>query len=195
MKEDLSFLDVYIVNGILTPPLNVIIDESGISQNFVVLKDKVVNIGVVPITVTIGGIPFEDLNDVNFIFQEETDCPGVCPGDNVVETPVKVEAVIIQPIPNALISYDTSEGRDTARVKIILRTTLTVTRPVTVDKDGHMHNLNDRSCETPTTPIILPGLPGIPVNSMILGNTLDEDANSTKIKKTNNGNKQAPNSE
>ncbi|MFB4475731.1 hypothetical protein ACDI16_23085, partial [Oceanobacillus caeni] len=44
----LSFLDVYIVNGILTPPLNVIIDESGISQNFVVLKDKVVNIGVVP---------------------------------------------------------------------------------------------------------------------------------------------------
>ena len=177
----LSDPEVFIVNGVLTPPLNVIVDEGSISQNIVVLKDKVVNIGAVPITVTVGGAPVADLTGANLIFQAETDCLGVCPVDTATETPLEVEGVIIQPVPNALNPFDFSTTFDTARVKIILRTTLTVTRPVIVDKNGDMCDVNDRRCETPNTPIILPGLPGTPLGTpgLVAG------ANSTRINKRN----------
>src|SRR4051812_13213031 len=41
--EELSPPSV-ITNGVLTPPVNVIVDESRIDQNVVLIKDKVVNI-------------------------------------------------------------------------------------------------------------------------------------------------------
>ncbi|MEK4029392.1 hypothetical protein MKZ02_12765 [Pseudobacillus sp. FSL P4-0506] len=134
--------------GIITPELSITVDSSGISQNVIVLKDMVVNIGYVPASSFVGGTL---LGSANIPFQEETDCPGVCPGDIAVESPLQVEAIIIQPLPNAIIPALITLGpTDIARVKIILRTTITVIRPIIKSKDGCFSDLNTDRCKNPS---------------------------------------------
>ncbi|MGG0251590.1 hypothetical protein ABEY24_25200 [Peribacillus frigoritolerans] len=146
--------------GILTPELSITVDSSGISQNVIVLKDMVVNIGYVPASSFVGGTL---LGSANIPFQEETDCPGVCPGDIAVESPLQVEAIIIQPLPNAIIPALIASGpTDIARVKIILRTTITVIRPIIKSKDGCLIDVNPARCEAPTPLNIT--LPAPPTN-------------------------------
>ncbi|MED4687583.1 hypothetical protein [Peribacillus frigoritolerans] len=156
MEEDirLDVLNVEIVGGILTPPVEIIVDEENIAQNIVVIKDKIVNIGFIPITVIVirdnrRVIPLA----VNLPFQKETECPGACPGDTVMETPLQVEAVIIQPLPNVLTPIERRPflaGLDVIRVKIILRTTITVVRPVIKSKDGCFSDVNQDRCKNST---------------------------------------------
>lgn len=161
--EEFDPVDVDIVNGVLTPAVNVIIDEGRIDQNIILIKDKVVNIGAVPITITVGGTPLAEFTDANVVFQEETDLPGVCPGDTVRESPFQIEAVIIQPIPNVIVEVG-EDVDDIVRIKIILRTTITVTRQVMIDKDGNKCDVNERRCEPTTTPIFnLPVPPLLPM--------------------------------
>ncbi|MCY9138375.1 hypothetical protein [Peribacillus frigoritolerans] len=149
--------------GIEDEIVDVTVDESNIDQNIVLIEGKVVNIGVVPINVTVAGTPFSLSGNV--IFQEETDCPGACPGDTVTETPLQIEAIILQRVENAFL-FNGLLTTPVLRVKVILRTTITVTRPVILDKDGNICDLNDRRCETPTPltvqPPVLLGVPTSP---------------------------------
>ncbi|MED4476337.1 MULTISPECIES: hypothetical protein [Bacillaceae] len=137
--------------------IDVTVHKNRIASNIVVIKDKIVNIGVVPVTVIIrsgtGSITFEDI----ISFQEETECPGVCPEDTVTETPLQVEAVIAQPI-----RLDGFVGATAFQIiiKVILRTTITATRPVIKSRDGCLIDLNKDLCKTQLPPTIQP--PTIP---------------------------------
>lgn len=137
--------------GVLSRQVGLTVNS--IAQNVVVLRDKVVNIGFINVTFTVDGTPVDDpfLTGVNLPFQEETECPGACPEDTVLETPLQVEAIIIQPIPRFLAGMggNVSLG-DSIRFKVILRTTLTVVRPVIKSKDGCFSDVNQNRCETPT---------------------------------------------
>ncbi|NBJ71367.1 MULTISPECIES: hypothetical protein [Clostridia] len=143
--------------GTLTPSLTITVDSSGISQNIIPLKDMVVNIGYVPATSFVGGTR---LGSANIPFQKETTCPGVCPEDRAVESSLQVEAIIVQPLPNAIIPALITLGpTDIARVKIILRTVITVTRPVIKSKDRCFTDVNQNRCENPTPLNINPPVP------------------------------------
>ncbi|MFL0361422.1 hypothetical protein [Bacillus sp. PK3_68] len=134
--------------------IEVVVHEERISQNIVVIRDKIVNIGVVPTTITIsdtaGSLDIQE----GIPFQEETECPGVCPGDVVTEAPLQVEAAIAQ-----IIQYNNADpGFRNFRfiIKIILRTTITATRPVIKSKDGCFIDVNRDRCEIPFPSTIQP---------------------------------------
>src|SRR5699024_1822722 len=63
---------------------------AGIQQEVTVLRDKVIHFGYVPATVnvtgTIPGLPANPSFPIRILFQEHTDCPGACPGDQVIES-------------------------------------------------------------------------------------------------------------
>ncbi|MFL0361431.1 hypothetical protein ACH0BF_00245 [Pseudobacillus sp. 179-B 2D1 NHS] len=134
-----------------------------ITHNVVAIKDKVVNIGTIPANLgltanTDASIPIPNVT-FPIPFQEHTDCPGACPGDLVQESPFVIEGVFVQsgaPVPfiagdvldNVAISLDTSGFL----IKIILRTTITVIRPIIVDKNGNICDVNPNRCNNETPP-------------------------------------------
>ncbi|WP_062197656.1 hypothetical protein [Massilibacterium senegalense] len=110
------------ITGSITPLIQLVPDLNNIVTNTILIKDKVINTGFVPANITVAGIvtPFQ----VNLPFQQETDCPGACPEDTVTETPFQVEAIIIQGI--AALGIGIAE----VLVKVVMKTNITVTRPV-----------------------------------------------------------------
>lgn len=101
----------------------------------------VINTGYLPANVTILGV--ETPLQINIPFQQETHCPGVCPEDTVKESPFKIEAKVTQGI-EAL-------GVSAANIlfKVVLSTTLTVTRPV-ITKASNIkvvRDVNEDRCE------------------------------------------------
>lgn len=157
-----GFLGVEIgPGGVLTPQPGLTVNLEGVSQNIVLLRDKIVNIGFFPVTITRGDTPVPGLEEVNLPLQEETDCPGVCPEDIAIEAPFQVEAVIIQPIPRSVSATDEVVVLDIVRFKIVLRTTITVVRPIINSKDGcFVKDVNEHRCETPSPRnIVLPVRP------------------------------------
>jgi hypothetical protein len=142
-----GLLDIAAIVSIVVVP-----NLAGITHNARIIKDKVVNIGLIPatITVTIAGVPLPVTITTTLPFQEHTDCPGACPEDVLQETPFVVEGIFTQPgVP--IVDVAGLEIVEGILVKIILRTTITVTRPVIVDGDGNICDLTDR-CEPLTTP-------------------------------------------
>ncbi|RJS59915.1 hypothetical protein CJ483_07375 [Bacillus sp. PK3_68] len=147
--------------------VDVVPNLAGVTMNASVIRDKVVNIGVIPatITVTIAGVAAPVTLTTSLPFQEHTDCPGACPGDTLTETPLEVEGIFVQPgVPVVGITGVTLvEG---ILFKIILRTTLTVTRPLIAKSNHHnfdcLQDVNPHRCETTTTPttIQFPTPPG-----------------------------------
>ncbi|MDY7221812.1 hypothetical protein [Halalkalibacterium halodurans] len=133
--------------------INVVPDLNGITQNARIIQDKVVNIGLIPatITVTVLGVDLPLTLTTSLPFQEHTDCPGACPEDRLHETPLEVEGIFTQPgVPVlGVAGLELVEG---ILVKVILRTTITVTRPIVVDKDGHKCDLVPNRCQPFTTP-------------------------------------------
>lgn len=131
----------------------VVPNVAGITHTATVIRDKVVNIGLIPVTITItlvGGVVVAPLT-TSIPFQEHTDFPGACPEDIVTETPFVVEGIFNQPgvpVIDAL-GVITLTG---ILIKVVLRTTITVTRPIIMDANGGICDVNDRRCETPTTP-------------------------------------------
>ncbi|MED3984288.1 hypothetical protein P4646_09580 [Peribacillus simplex] len=127
---------------------------AAIVHNVRVIRDKVVNIGFIPVTVSVvftatpGGTPATVTATANLPFQEHTDCPGACPEDTVTESPFIVEGTFAQPG----ITLGLEELVPGILIKVILRTNLTVTRPVIVDKHGGLCDVNDRRCDLPTNP-------------------------------------------
>ncbi|RJS59164.1 hypothetical protein [Bacillus sp. PK3_68] len=135
--------------------IDVTVQEDRIAQNILVIKDKVINIGAVPVTVT--ATPPSGPGSAEFSrilsFQEETECPGACPGDTVTEAPLQIEAIIAQAIQT---EFDDPPFFSII-VKIILQTTITVTRPVIKSKDGCFIDVNkDRCAPLPSSVIQLP---------------------------------------
>ncbi|MCY9138371.1 hypothetical protein [Peribacillus frigoritolerans] len=153
-----------IISIVVTPNL------AGITHNATVIRDKVVNIGLIPATITVtalvGGVVVTLPVTTSIPFQEHTDFPGACPEDIVTESPFVVEGIFNQPgVP--IVDVAGLELVTGILVKIVLRTTITVTRPVIMDPHGGICDVNDRRCEAPTTPPIFT-LPA-PPNGGLLG--------------------------
>ncbi|TDL88678.1 hypothetical protein E2R55_16010 [Vibrio vulnificus] len=128
----------------------------GITRNTSIIRDKVVNIGLISVTITVsftppGGTPATAMLTTSLPFQEHTDFPGACPEDTVIESPFLIEGIFAQ-AGSPFISGTGAVTTEAILVKVVLRTTITVTRQVIVDKHGGICDVNDRRCETPTTP-------------------------------------------
>jgi hypothetical protein len=146
-----------LVAGATIVSVTVVPNTAAIVHNVRVIKDKVVNIGFIPATVTVNalgptGLPIVPLTlTTRLPFQEHTDFPGACPEDTVVEPPLVVEGIFAQPgVP--VIGTTGLISANAILVKIVLRTTITVTRQVIVDSHGGICDVNERRCETTTTP-------------------------------------------
>lgn len=133
--------------------ISVVPNLNEITQNARVIKDKVVNIGLIPATITISilGVDLPAIVNTTIPFQEHTDFPGACPQDTLQETPLEVEGIFNQPgVPVVDVAGVTLvEG---ILIKIVLRTTITVTRPVIQDGMGNICDVDPNRCLTPTTP-------------------------------------------
>ncbi|NWO12733.1 hypothetical protein [Virgibacillus sp.] len=135
--------------------INVVPNLSAITQNVTVIKDKVVNIGIVPADIsitTIGGDVVGIVGGVaNIPFQAHTDFPGACPEDMVEESPLEIEGIFSQE--GISLVATTGEALITGiLVKIILRTTITVTRPVIKDAEGKFCDVNPNRCKAEDGP-------------------------------------------
>ncbi|MFU0790403.1 hypothetical protein JNUCC74_03085 [Cerasibacillus sp. JNUCC 74] len=144
---DLGIADLDdIISITVTPNL------AGITQNARIIKDKVVNIGLVPATITISvvGVALPITLTTSIPFQAHTDFPGACPQDLLQESPLEVEGIFTQEVPGIEIGgVVTLAG---ILVKVVLRTTITVTRPVIKDAEGHFCDVDPNRCETLGTP-------------------------------------------
>src|SRR5699024_2104450 len=63
--------------GVINPAITLTPDINGLVTQTTVVKDMVITTGYLPANVTILGI--ETPLQLNIPFQEETNCPGVCP--------------------------------------------------------------------------------------------------------------------
>ncbi|WP_140321958.1 hypothetical protein [Oceanobacillus rekensis] len=147
--------------------INVVPNLGAITQNARVIRDKVVNIGLIPatITVTILGVDLPVTITTSLPFQEHTDCPGACPEDMLFETPLEVEGIFTQPgVP--VVDVGGLALVEGILVKIILRTNITVTRQLIQDEHGNLCDANPNRCDAQTTPpsFVLPAptTPGFP---------------------------------
>ncbi|WP_121638998.1 hypothetical protein [Virgibacillus sp. Bac330] len=145
----LTDLGIPVLGDILSVDVTPNVD--GITQNASIIKDKVVNIGLVPATISISvlGVALPITFTTSIPFQAHTDFPGACPQDMVMETPLEVEGVFTQQVPGVdIVGVDISG----LLVKVILRTTITVTRQVIKDAHGHFCDVNPHRCEKQATP-------------------------------------------
>ncbi|WP_173918924.1 hypothetical protein [Halobacillus sp. Marseille-Q1614] len=134
--------------------ISVVPNLDGITMNARVIRDKVVNIGLIPATITItlvGGVVLAPLT-TSIPFQAHTDFPGACPQDILQETPLEVEGIFTQPGVPVLTGPVVGDLLEGILFKIILRTTITVTRPVLQDGSGNICDVNQNRCTTQTTP-------------------------------------------
>ncbi|MFE4813743.1 hypothetical protein ACFQ9Y_21830 [Peribacillus simplex] len=138
--------------------VSVVPNLAGVTRNTTIIRDKVVNIGLIPVAITVTFTAPGTTTPVltatlatSLPFQEHTDFPGACPEDTVVEPPLVVEGIFAQPgVP--VIGTTGLVSANAILVKIVLRTTITVTRQVIVDSHGGICDVNERRCETTTTP-------------------------------------------
>ncbi len=159
-------------------------DYTRVEQEVTVIRDKIINLGYIPATLDVEVTPgvIGPRIPIHIHFQEHTDCPGVYPGDQVVESTPVVEAEFNEP----LVSID--EGGGTVvnfhLFKAILRTHLTVIRQG-IEKNGKFCDL-DRNRREPTR---LPATINTPFNltpntttvftPTAVGAALNQPANNT----------------
>ena len=131
--------------------VNIVPNLAGIVHNVTIIRDKVVNIGFIPATITVTSlvatVPTLFTLTTRLPFQEHTDCPGACPGDIVTEAPFVVEGTFAQPGVPLVTVAGTGVTLEAILVKVILRTTITVTRPLIMDSKGGICDVNDRRCD------------------------------------------------
>lgn len=134
--------------------VEVVPNVENITMNARIIKNKVVNIGLIPATITVNFLDGTGALQVGLLntaipFQAHTDFPGACPEDNLTETPLEVEGIFTQEgVPVVDVTGITlAEG---IIVKIILKTTITVTRPVIRDAHGNVCDLNPERCKQDT---------------------------------------------
>ena len=158
---DLPCFDPASIADLAGVQISIVPDLANIVINRRVIKDKVINMGFVPTTITVtppGGTAVE-VGPFNIPFQLHTDCPGACPEDTVIETPFVLEGTFAQPGISVVVGTGKTELGFVA--KAIFRTTLTVVRPVLVDKHGDVCDVNFDRCDNNGTPptFTLPSTP------------------------------------
>jgi len=139
---------------------NVTANPNGIVMRGTLVEGKVINSGFVPITATLnvldGLIPTPIPISFNLPFQEETECPGACPGDDLQETVPVIEAVL-EPVITPGIEVGGVLALGTITFKVIIRTQITVSREklvqagVTVLGDLNPDRCADNQLTTPTS--------------------------------------------
>ncbi|WP_404449368.1 hypothetical protein LG307_07145 [Sutcliffiella horikoshii] len=141
-----------ILAGLVSVRVRPVFNE--IESEITVVKDKIINLGFVPAFLEVrilgSAVPLLSL-PIRIYFQEHTDCPGVCPGDTVTETPYVVEATLDQ----ELIQIENGNlVLNLLLFKAILRTTITATRPTLVDPYDHdcVRDVNEHRCDPNETP-------------------------------------------
>ncbi len=158
----LSALGIVIGPGEPLPLITLTPDLEGIVQNRTVLRDEVLNVGYVPANITVAGIALPI--SVSLPFQEHTPCPGACPEDYLAESQLEVDSIIIQPIP--LASIGGVVGVASALFKVVMRTTLTVTRPmigrINQQDLSNLTDVNNYRCDNGTPRTIRFPLTGTP---------------------------------
>lgn len=127
--------------GVINPAITLTPDINGLVTQITVVKDMVITTGYLPANVTILGI--ETPLQLNIPFQEETNCPGVCPEDTVKLSPSKIETTVTQGIE----ALDISVAN--ILFKVIMSTNLTVTRPIIAKADDlkTVKDVNDDRCD------------------------------------------------
>ncbi len=134
---------------------NVTADPTGIVMRGTLIEGKVINSGFVPVTVVISvaGVALPAVT-LNLPFQEETECPGACPGDDLQETTPVIEAVL-EPVITPLISIGGVVTLALVTFKVIIRTQITVSRERLVQAGVTvLGDINPDRCTTlqPTSP-------------------------------------------
>ncbi len=145
--------EAQILAGLISVRVRPVFSE--IESEITVVRDKIINLGFVPafLEVRIAGV-LELSLPIRIYFQEHTDCPGVCPGDTVTETPYVVEATLDQDL------IQIENGNLVINLllfKAILRTTITATRPTLVDPYDHdcVRDVNEHRCDPNETPRLI----------------------------------------
>jgi hypothetical protein len=110
-----------IISTALTP------DLSGIVLNSTVLEDAVITTGYVPVTITLEMSNSIFIFPIDLPFQKLIPCPGARPRDTLTAAPAEIDIIIIQQVPMV-----TTQGQliFSLLFKVILRTKITVTRPM-----------------------------------------------------------------
>ncbi|MBM7675810.1 hypothetical protein [Gracilibacillus alcaliphilus] len=146
----LTDLGIPILGDILS--ITVTPDLDGITRNARIIEDKVVNMGLIPATVSISvlNIDLPITFTTSIPFQAHTDFPGACPQDMLQETPFEIEGIFTQQVPGLDVAgVVTLSG---ILIKVILRTTITVTRSVIKDAEGNLCDVDPNRCKTQGTP-------------------------------------------
>ena len=141
--------------------IGVVPNLGAVTQNARIIEDKVVNIGLLPVTLTVTATGAAPVTITTALpFQEHTDFPGACPQDTLNESPLEVEGIFTQPGVPVVTGPAAGDLVLGILFKVVLRTTITVTRPVIVDGKGNVCDLNPNRCDNPlTTPAVI-NLPG-----------------------------------
>jgi hypothetical protein len=136
---------------------NVTADPNGIVMRGTLIEGKVINSGFVPVTATIsilGVLATPITVTLNLPFQEETECPGACPGDDLQETVPVIEAVLT-PVITPAVSIGGLLALGLITFKVIIRTQITVSREKLVQAGVNViGDINPDRCTTlqPTSP-------------------------------------------
>lgn len=143
--------DLSLVDFVVTP------NPSRMVMRGTLVNGKVINSGYVPvsITITIAGIALPAFT-LNLPFQEETDCPGACHGDDLQETQPIVEAVL-NPVFTPQVSVAGVSLAGTVTFKVIIRTQITVSREKLVFSSVNViGDVNEDRCQSNETGISAP---------------------------------------
>ncbi|ADC51836.1 hypothetical protein BpOF4_18985 [Alkalihalophilus pseudofirmus OF4] len=135
---------------------NVTANPNGIVMRGTLIDGKVVNSGYVPVTanINIAGVALPIEVSLNLPFQEETECPGACVGDDLQETVPVIEAVL-EPVITPGITVAGAVSLATITFKVIIRTQITVSREKLVQAGVTvLGDINPDRCTTlqPTLP-------------------------------------------
>src|SRR5690625_482226 len=135
-----------VTNAVVTP------DYSGIQQEITVLRDKVIHFGYIPATIdvtgTVTGLPANPRIPIRILFQEHTDCPGVCPEDHVIESQPEIEAVLNEPL---IGTGANGTSLNLLLFKAVIRSHLTIVRKG-IERDGKICDLDYRRCDHTNNP-------------------------------------------
>lgn len=135
-----------ITNVTVTP------NYAGIQEEVTVLRDKVIHFGYIPATLnvtgTVPGLPANPSFPIRILFQEHTDCPGVCPGDQVIESRREIEAELNEPL---ISTGPNGPSLNFLLFKAVIRSHLTIVR-TGIERNGQVCDLDSHRCYPNTNP-------------------------------------------
>ncbi|MDY0405031.1 hypothetical protein P5G51_006125 [Virgibacillus sp. 179-BFC.A HS] len=140
--------------GLLAGLTNIVVtpNYAGIQQEITVIRDKIIVLGFIPATLDVTGTLFGILNPripIRIYFQEHVECPGVCPGDQIIQSTPTVEAELRQPL---LATGPNGTSLNLFLFKAIVRMHVTAVR-TGIERNGKICDLDNRRCTPVTGPV------------------------------------------